>query len=117
MRQSPTSPLNALVQEAGRKLASLHMTEIRGAGDAHDAANLNDDIDQVCKIVDGLILEIGKYAQEHIGPVDLGLFTEQLAGALQGNATFEIESVGKQASDWMDHSDRHFRRTFAQAAE
>lgn len=117
MRQSPTSPLNAAVQEAGRKLASLHMTEIRGAGDAHDAANLNDDLDAICRIVDGLVLEVGKYAAKNIGSVDMGLFTDQLRNALEGNATFEIESVGKQASAWLNDADGHFRRTFHQAAE
>jgi len=103
MRQSPTSPLNAAVQEAGRKLQALHMTDIRGCADKVDTANLIDDLDAICRIVDPLIEAIGDYAHETIGvPVSaLERFKDQLRGALEGNATFAIEEAGEQAAAYL----------------
>lgn len=120
MRQSLTSPLNAAVQKAGRKLSSLLMTEIVGAADKIDADNLIDDLDHVCRIVDELILTIGKYAQEHIGVTPSEVeehFTDQLRNALEGNGMYAIDCAGKMSSEYAQEQVARFRRTFQQAAE
>ncbi len=96
------SPLDAIVHEAARKLQTLRMTRIVGAGDLHDARNLIADLDALAKTFDGVILEVGRYAQEHIGISAKDVerdFTDQLRNALEGNATFCIEEAGKQAQE------------------
>lgn len=93
-RHSPHSPLNAAVQEAGKKLSSLLMTSIHGEADKDDALNLIDDLMTVAKIVDELVETIGHYAKANFGSaVDLADFTDQLQSALAGNATFVIEQA------------------------
>lgn len=94
------SPLDAVVANAARKLLMLRMTNIRGAGDKHDANNLIADLEAVASIIDPVVLAIGMYAKENLGLTDKaikGNFTDQLRGALEGNATFNIEEAGDQA--------------------
>lgn len=94
------SPLNAVVHEAARKLLNLQMTRIVGAGDKHDAKNLIADLEAVASIIDPVVLAIGLYAKENLGITDKAIkdnFTDQLRGALEGNATFNIEEAGDQA--------------------
>lgn len=100
MKQS----LDSIIAEAARKLLTLRMTNIHGAGDRIDAENLNSDLDALCSIVDPMILAIGQYAQTHLGLSAETVqrhFADQLRGALEGNAMFEITEAGKQATAYL----------------
>lgn len=98
------SPLDSIVHEAGRKLQTLRMTRVVGAGDLHDARNLIADLEALATIFDGVILEVGRYAQEHIGiPPDAvkNYFTSVVRDGLEGYGLFEIEEAGKQAQAFL----------------
>ena len=58
---------------------------------ADDGIELAKDLRLLAKKVDFVIAAYGEYADSVIG-VDLGLFKDQLADALTGNAIYEIET-------------------------
>jgi hypothetical protein len=100
------SPLDAVVHDAGRKLLNLRLTRIAGNyADADDAKNLNQDLDAICDIIDPVILAIGEYAKEHFSGIsqkDIELFfTDQLKGAIEGNADFTITSAASEQHEQM----------------
>ena len=85
------NPLDLIVQNAGRKLCALQMTRLYAQADKSDAQSLVRDLLDIARIVDAALYEIGREAKAHIGhDVDLSLFTDQLLGALEGNATHSI---------------------------
>lgn len=85
------NPLDLIVQNAGRKLAALQMTRLYAQADKGDAQGLVRDLLDISRIVDEAILAIGREAKAHIGhDVDLSLFADQLSGALEGNALFNL---------------------------
>ena len=94
------SPVQDAVLDAGRKLLSLKMTRIVGIPDEHDAANLRADLEALWNIVDPVIAAIGDYAGACFG-IDQDKikehFTDQLRGALEGNATFVLEQAAERA--------------------
>jgi hypothetical protein len=89
---APTpNPLDTAIHNAGRKLLGLQMTRLWGQGDKGDAQSLTRDLLDIAKIVDDALLTIGREAVAHFGSdVDLTLFTDQLLGAVEGNATHTI---------------------------
>lgn len=96
--QSPTSPLNAVVQKAGAKLASLHMTRFGNYPDLEDAEAIIDDLTQIAKIVDDMVFEVGAYAAEHFGMSKRDLeygFKDKLFGALDGEGLYLIKSAAE----------------------
>jgi len=102
------NPLDLIVQNCGRKLCALQMTTLRGEADKSDAQALTRDLLDIARIVDAALYEIGREAKAHFGyDVDLTLFTDQLLGALEGNATFSIcaavenreEEIGAEIGD------------------
>lgn len=85
------NPLDIIVQNAGRKLMGLQMTRFCGEADKGDAQALTRDLLDIARIVDAALYDIGREAKAHIGhDVDLSLFTDQLLGAIEGNATHTI---------------------------
>lgn len=109
-----TSPLDAPIHEAARKLLNLRMTRITGnCSDKSDADSLRDDLEALWTILDPMILAVGQYASAHfrISAADLkSCFTDQVRGALEGNATFVLEQAGDAAqaelcrSDYAEHN-------------
>lgn len=93
---APPHPVRAACLTAAVKLVSLIPTRIVGFPDMADARGVIDDLDAVCAIVDPLIKAIGEYAEQHFGSLDQSLFTDQVLGALDGNATFEIEQAARR---------------------
>lgn len=115
-----SSPLDAIVQDAGRKLLSLRMTRIAGNyADKSDADNLRADLEAIWNIVDPVILAVGEYARENFtGIRDKHIkdnFTDVLRSALEGNATFILDEAGDEAqaelsggrSDFAEHNTLH----------
>jgi hypothetical protein len=87
----PQNPLDLIVQNCGRKLAALQMTRLYAQADKSDAQSLTRDLLDISRIVDQMLYDIGREAKAHFGSdVDLTLFTDQLLGAIEGNATFTI---------------------------
>lgn len=89
---------------AASKLAGIQFTIIRGEADDKDAENLRDDLVALWRIVDPLIEAIGAYAKEHFSTLDLADFKDQLQGALDGNATFELDDI---ANGIREHQAEH----------
>lgn len=102
LTQPKPSPLDAVLAEASRKLLTLRMTRVVGAVDMIDARNLIADLEALATIFDGVILEVGRYAQEHIGVSPDAVkehFTDIVRGRLEGYGLFHIEEAGKQAQE------------------
>lgn len=91
-RKGITALQRAQLTAAG-KLAGIQFTIIRGEADDKDAESLRDDLIALWRIVDPLVLAFGEYAKEHFSSVDLAMFKDQLQGALDGNATFELDDI------------------------
>lgn len=89
----PVHPVRVAFKEAGLKLACLLPHTIVGEPDMADARGLLSDLDALIAIIDPVIAAIGHYAESHLGSLDQSLFTDQVLGALDGNATFAIEDV------------------------
>ena len=87
----PPNPLDLIVQNAGRKLMGLQMTRLYAQADKSDAQSLTRDLLDIARIVDAALYDIGREAKAYFGyDVDLTLFTDQLLGAIEGNATHTI---------------------------
>ena len=111
------SPLDAIVHDAARKLLSLRMTRIVGQPDKTDADNLRSDLEALWTILDPVILAVGEFARENLPINDKAVkeyFTDQLRGALEGNATFALDEAGNELerdligrSDFNEHTTHH----------
>jgi hypothetical protein len=99
MSTAVPSPLDLARAECAHKLLALRLTCIVGAADASDARALIDDIEAICAAVDPLIAAIGDYAAENFHGIDLKLFRDQLRGALEGNATYELECAAERLAE------------------
>ena len=75
-------------------LSGLDPTVVRGLADADDLRAMMKDLELVAKVIDPVIEAIGRQAKEH-AQIDLDLFREQLARALEGCALFELESAAE----------------------
>src|SRR5215471_15228915 len=86
----PANPLDTAIHTAGRKLCALQMTRLWGQADKSDAQSLTRDLLDIARIV------------------DLSLFTDQLLGAVEGNAIHTIcaaieareEEIEAEIGDW-----------------
>lgn len=99
------SPLDAIVQDAGRKLLGLQMTRIVGAGDKHDADNLIADLEALAKILDPMFRQFGEYAHNNLGITAKDVdehFTDVLRSAFEGNGMFAIEEAGAAAQAYLN---------------
>jgi len=94
----PTHPVQRAINAAIARLAGFRPTRIVGEPDMNDAHGLVDDLDALCAIVDPIVAAIGDYAAENFHGIDRALFRDQLRGALDGNATFDIESAARSAT-------------------
>lgn len=83
----------AALAVAVQKLADLKLHKIPMFPDPSDFRKLQDDLTAIWEIIDPLIEAIGQHARENsIAPFDLELFKCQLQSALEGNATYELET-------------------------
>ena len=83
-------------RDLATKASGIIPARVIGAPDSADGAALNDDLLALARMVDQLILSYGRYAQEHIGISEADVtrnFTNVVLGAIEGNATFSIESA------------------------
>jgi hypothetical protein len=103
-------PVGAALARAAARLATLAPARIVGEPDLADARNLIDDLHALCAIVDPVIAAIGDYAESHFGRLDTALFADQLRGALEGNATFEIEAAARKLVASRADAEAEYRR-------
>jgi hypothetical protein len=88
---TPFNPLDLIVQNCGRKLASLQMTRLVGEADKSDAQALTRDLLDIARIIDSALLEIGREAKAHFGRgVDLCLYTDRLLDSLEGETVINL---------------------------
>jgi hypothetical protein len=87
------SPLDTAWRDLAVFAAGVTPARIVGDADAADALALRDDLDVIWQRVDRLIEAYGDYAASHFNGIDTGLFKDQVRGALEGNATFELEEA------------------------
>ena len=92
----PAHPVEAAVRTAACRLLNLKLARIAGEPHMDDAAALQSDLLAIAAIIDPIIETIGDYAESHFGKVDMELFRDQVRGAVEGNATFEIEAAGRR---------------------
>lgn len=65
-----------------------------------DIRALRDDLEALIRAVDPLVEAYGEYAAAYSGhSIDQGLFRDQLLGALDGNALYEIESAAERLQE------------------
>lgn len=110
------NPLDIAVRNAGRKLCGLQMTRLWGEGDKSDAQSLTRDLLDIARIVDAALYEIGREAKAHFGhDVDLTLFTDQMLGAIEGNATHTICAAVENREDEIEAEigDTRYARDYA----
>jgi hypothetical protein len=70
-----------------------------GYAEPDDAKAIAKDLEAIWFSVDPLILAIGQELKSNFDGVDLREFTEQLRGALEGNATHECESAAERLTE------------------
>ena len=110
------NPLDVAVHEAGRKLQCFLMTRLCSVAQPtkSEAQSLVRDLLDISKVVDDMLLAIGREARAHFGHgVELELFTDQLLGAIQGNATYVVEEAAEEIErDADDARDDYYDRRF-----
>lgn len=85
--------------KAARNFAGLTLSTLPDYPGRTDANNVRSDLVAIWETVDPLILAIGKNVAHSFTGVDVSLFTDQVRGALEGNATYECEQAGERASE------------------
>ena len=71
-------------------LAGLKLHRILGEADAADFLALRDDLEAVARVIDPLIAAVGAEAAAASHAILRDLFEDQVFGALDGNATFNL---------------------------
>lgn len=78
---------------AAKKLATIKLHTIPTFPNPSDFRAVQDDLTVLWEIIDPVIEAIGRHARENTShSFDLDLFRDQLRGALEGNATYELET-------------------------
>ncbi len=91
LHESPVSPLDAVLHKTADRLKTLRLHRVAGMEmSKSDAQAMVADLLDIARLMDPVILSIGNYAAQFLPGIDLELFTDQLRGALEGNATHEI---------------------------
>jgi hypothetical protein len=80
-------------------LAGLYLHRIVGDAEPADARALIKDLEAICRHVDALIEAIGEEARRHSRAIDITVFRDQLSRALEGNATYELESAAERMEE------------------
>jgi len=91
-------PVQAAIHAAIARLAGFRPARIVGEPDENDARALIDDLLALAAIVDPVVAAVGEYAVSALGMprAELKEFEHQLRGALEGNATFCLESTMRE---------------------
>jgi hypothetical protein len=101
---SQSSPYYQQVQQRWRELADTAAGIIPAAITLEpfpsEILAIKDDLEILARKVDALVAAYGAYVDANSTTlVDQSLFTDQLAGALEGNALYEIDQAADVARD------------------
>ena len=98
---------------AAHFFAGVHLHRVgSGMATPADAVALRDDLLVIARRgVDPLIEALGEHAASNFNGIDVALFKAQLEGALDGNATYELDTASEhlaidQAEDGHDDGER-----------
>jgi hypothetical protein len=93
------SDLDKAHANALHSLSMLKLHKIVGQPDAADLLAVRDDLIEVAKIVDKLVLAIGDEAVSASNKVDLSLFEHQVIGAVKGDAAFNLTEAAEEIEE------------------
>jgi hypothetical protein len=79
------------------ELRGIRPHKIIGCADTADIQERLDHLRAFAKVVDGYLFDLGLELKQHVNDLELDLFENQLAGALDGNATFDLEEAIRRA--------------------
>jgi hypothetical protein len=79
-------------------LSMLKLHKIVGQPDAADLLAVRDDLVDVAKIIDKLVLAMGQAAAESSHKIDLDYFTDRVIGAVDGEATSVLNDAASEIS-------------------
>ena len=113
----PGHPVRAAIMAAVEKLAGFAPVRIVGEPDAADGQNLIDDLHALAAIFDSVIAAVGEYAVSTLGMphADMKEFCDQVRNAIEGNATFCIETTLRDRLDHAVEDAAERRRAFRRA--
>ena len=69
---------------------------------SQDVLKFRGDLEILCRKVDRLVEAYGAHAAEHLHSIDRALFRNQLSGALEGNAFFDLERAADCIAEEME---------------
>lgn len=90
------SPLDAVMQDAAKLLASFQNTRLKYSPISGDVESVCEDLETVAAIFDGVLSEMGRHYAEHFGfsPDKAADYFDGLCwSALEGNATFVVSAA------------------------
>ena len=93
------APIYRAQAEAAAKLAKTRLHRVHGEACADDAHALIEDLQALWTIVDPLVDAVGLEAAQNFPGIERGHFQHQLREALEGNATYAIETASGIAND------------------
>lgn len=85
--------------KVARNFAGLTFSAIALYPSVSDADNVRSDLVAIWETVDPLVLAIGQNLAHHFNDVDVALFTDQVRGALEGNATHACDQAAERARE------------------
>jgi hypothetical protein len=92
------SDLDKAHANALHSLSMLKLHKIAGQPDAADLLAVRDDLIEVAKIIDKLVLAMGQAAAESSHKIDLDYFTDRVFGAVDGEATSVLNDAANEIS-------------------
>jgi hypothetical protein len=92
------SDLDKAHANALHSLSMIKLHKIVGQPDAADLLAVRDDLVDVAKIIDKLVLAMGQAAAESSHKIDLDYFTDRVIGAVDGEATSVLNDAANEIS-------------------
>lgn len=80
---------------AAAGLAGIKLAKLSTHPEPEDFLAVRDDVEAIARIVDRLLLYIGRHAKENSSDISLADFTNVLRGATEGYATYQCERAAR----------------------
>lgn len=95
----PPTDIEKARDEMVRRLSAMKLHTVYGVAGPEDAASFRENLEDIWGIIDTFIEEFGNCCNCALGGVDVSLFRAQLRGALEGNASYELERVKERIEE------------------
>jgi hypothetical protein len=97
---APTHPIRPALAELAAFAAGIAPHRISTNSPSQDDANaLVEELHLFCTKVDRVVEAYGEYAAAHFHGIEMALFKNQLAEALEGNALYVLTSAGEAVNE------------------